>query len=334
MKKFLIILAACVTLSCGALALAACFDKTEYSVTCRAGENGYVIASGKSAKAGEKIILAAHPDAGYKLSAYLLDGEVLDGVSFVMPEKDVTVSARFEAVTYSVTYVLNGATVSGGNPETYTVENAAELIQPEKEGYEVCGWYRYRPEPEYGIDWYIEDFKVTSLEGLYGNLTLYAMYYNPPHEINISDYANGNVYVEGYMWEGYFGDTVNLVVEPYYGYELDYITVNGNTIEGTSFVMPAEDVTVTVKFRPVRYSITYELDDGVNAPENPDFYTVEDDYIIFGDAEKEGYVFQGWYYDLGYGKLFLYDSTYYVSDLQDITLYAYFEPEEEEELYE
>ena len=332
MKKLLLVLAAIVALTCGALCLSACAHGREYSVDSQTCENGYVTVSDTRAEAGEKVILAAHPSIGYKLTNFVVDGEILDGVSFVMPERDVTVSAQFEVVTYSVTYVAGDAVVNGSNPETYTVESAAELIQPEKEGYEICGWYTYCTEDEWG--WDIEDFKVTSLDGLFGNLTLYAIYYNPSHEIENEYSENGYCYVEDYYGQAFYGDTIDVTVVPFEGYELDYITVNGNPIEGTSFTMPACDVELGAVFKAIRYTITYELDGGVNAPENPDYYTVEDNYITLSDAHKDGFIFDCWYIDDGDGYMRpLYDSTFSIyTPCYPVTLYAHFVEDYEEEI--
>ncbi len=329
MKKRLISLAAAATLMFGSATLPACARNAEYSVTYQTCENGYVIVADTKVEAGEKVILAAHPSAGYKLTAFLVDGEVIDGVSFTMPKKDVTVSAQFELLTYSITYVTGDATVSGNNPDTYTVESAAELIQPEIAGYEICGWYTYCTEDEWG--WDIEDFKVTSLEGLIGNLTLYAICYNPPHEIENEYNENGYCYVEEYYGQAFYGDTIDVTVVPFEGYELDYITVNGNRIEGTSFTMPACDVVLDAVFKPIIYTITYELDGGTNSPDNPDHYTVEDNYITFADAEKKGYIFQGWYYDEGYSQILSESTLNIYAPCYNITLYAHFVEEFEEE---
>ena len=44
-----------------------------------------------------------------------------------------------KAISYSISYTLNGGTVSG-NPTTYTVENAITLNNPTKDGYTFDGW--------------------------------------------------------------------------------------------------------------------------------------------------------------------------------------------------
>lgn len=320
MKKFLIFIFSGILIGCAAV-FAACADGQKFDIECRTEGNGYVIVADKKAAAGEKIILAAKPDAGYKLSSFILDGEDMEGCSFVMPDKSVTVSARFEALTFSVTYVLGDATATGDNPATYTVESATELAPPEKEGYEVCAWYRYFPENDPSAN--PEEYRVSSLQGLYGNLTLYAKYYNPPHSVSVADSENGWCYLENYGYEAYYGDTFNVVVMPDTGYELDYISVNGEPIEGTAFSMPKRDVEVTAVFKPVVYKITYELDGGTNAPDNPASFTVEDGTVEIAAPTKSGFIFAGWFFDEDFRQP-LYDSFYTYDHTEDLTLYALF----------
>lgn len=63
----------------------------------------------------------------------------------------------------------------------------------------------------------------------------------------------------------------------------------------------SQDTTIEALFEPVVYTITYELDGGVNAAGNPAGYTVETEDIILQPADgKEGYLFSGWYLDENY----------------------------------
>jgi len=55
-----------------------------------------------------------------------------------------------------------------------------------------------------------------------------------------------------------------------------------------------EDVTLVAKW--INYNITYELDGGVNAENNPATYTVNDE-ITLSQPTKEGYIFIGWTYE-------------------------------------
>ena len=49
------------------------------------------------------------------------------------------------------------------------------------------------------------------------------------------------------------------------------------------------------KWKVINYQITYVLDGGTNAADNPTEYDIEDDEIVLSDPTKEGYKFLGWY---------------------------------------
>ena len=61
--------------------------------------------------------------------------------TFTMPGKNVTVSAKTEAATYTITYNLNGGTNPSGAPTTYTSSKGATLPNPTRTGYSFDGWY-------------------------------------------------------------------------------------------------------------------------------------------------------------------------------------------------
>ena len=56
-----------------------------------------------------------------------------------------------------------------------------------------------------------------------------------------------------------------------------------------------QDMEIHGYLRPIRYSIYYSMNGGVNAPVNPIVYYVTDGEIVLQDATKEGATFQGWY---------------------------------------
>ncbi|MCQ2562422.1 MAG: InlB B-repeat-containing protein, partial [Alphaproteobacteria bacterium] len=51
------------------------------------------------------------------------------------------------------------------------------------------------------------------------------------------------------------------------------------------------------KCKPIEYNITYIMDNGVNNPENPKTYTVEQLPLNFAEPTRDGYAFQGWFTD-------------------------------------
>ena len=70
-----------------------------------------------------------------------------------------------------------------------------------------------------------------------------------PHPITVAQPANGTISTS--LSNSSVGATITVTAMPNSGYELAYITVNGERIDGASFTMPDEAVTVSAVFVPV-----------------------------------------------------------------------------------
>lgn len=79
---------------------------------------------------------------------------------------DLVLTAKYTAITYSITYYLNGGTNAAENPDTYTIEDQIELADATKTDRDLVGWYAS------------EDFTgapITTIEkGTTGDIVLYA----------------------------------------------------------------------------------------------------------------------------------------------------------------
>lgn len=79
-----------------------------YSISLVQPEHGLVHVSKETKiEAGETITISNTPDTGYELYHYLLDGEVFTETSFVMPERNVTLSALFSDGYFDITCAYN-----------------------------------------------------------------------------------------------------------------------------------------------------------------------------------------------------------------------------------
>lgn len=112
------------------------------------------------------------------------------------------------------------------------------------------------------------------------------------YNITIIEPENGTVTVKGDKTEAYAEETIELTITPDKDYAIDTVTVNDKAITGTSFEMPAEDVTVEVTFKKVGSAdIEIEAPEGVTV----EFEGSKDDVLkaIFGDDYQslidEGY---------------------------------------------
>ena len=109
----------------------------KYSINVVQPANGSVAASATSATAGTTIELTATPAEGYTLDYFTLDGERINGDTFIMPARNVEVSAVFTANAYSITVVQpTGGTVSASKLSAFFGE-AVELTAVPDEGYEL-----------------------------------------------------------------------------------------------------------------------------------------------------------------------------------------------------
>ncbi len=168
---------------------------------------------------------------------------------------DKTYYAKWTANTYSVKLHLNGGNLADGVSDitAYTYGNSIELPDRSeivRSGYMFSGWY---------ADEGFKDGPYTEISSTdSGNKEFYARWtmYNIPntHAITVMDPANGSLKVN--PSNGSAGTLITVTATPDKGYELAYITVDGERITGSTFRMPDHGVTVSALFVPVSFPFT------------------------------------------------------------------------------
>ena len=127
-------------------------------------------------------------------------------------EGDVTLYAKWEVKTYSVTYVLDGGTNSDKNPSSFSLGTDGTLYDPTRAWYTFKGWYS---DAEYSVP-------VTNIDTtVEGNVTVYAKWelktYSVTYKLdggtnsdkNPSSFSlddDGTLYIptrEGYLFNGW-----------------------------------------------------------------------------------------------------------------------------------
>lgn len=135
-----------------------------------------------------------------------------------VPEKNVIVlcdsgdnlsyTAHWEALTYSITYHLFGGTNSNKNPSSYTTEDTLALGSPTKNGYDFNGWF---------LDSGFNE-EITDLNGHYGDLELYANF-------------SGKKFISSFEYQGLQAFRVNYVVESNHSLDRTIDFVEGDVIK-------------------------------------------------------------------------------------------------------
>ena len=223
--------------------VSAVFTANAYSITVVQPANGTVSASATSATAGTTIELTATPAEGYTLDYFTLDGERINGDTFIMPARNVEVSAVFTANAYSITVVQPANGTVSASATSATAGTTIELTATPAEGYT--------------LDYF-------TLDGERINGHTFSM---PARNVEVSAVFTANAYsitvvqptggtVSASATSATAGTTVKLTATPAEGYTLDYFTLDGERINGDTFIMPARNVEVSAVFTANAYSIT------------------------------------------------------------------------------
>ena len=210
----------------------------KYSINVVQPANGSVAASATSATAGTTVKLTANPAEGYTLDYFTLDGERINGDIFIMPARNVEVSAVFTANAYSITVVQPAGGSVAASATSATAGTTIELAATPAEGYT--------------LDYF-------TLDGARINGDTFIM---PARNVEVSAVFTANAYsitvvqptggtVSASKLSAFFGEAVELTAVPDEGYELSHYVVNGAANNGGTFTMPARDVIVTAVFTKV-----------------------------------------------------------------------------------
>ncbi|MGN0748523.1 MAG: leucine-rich repeat protein [Christensenellales bacterium] len=262
-KKALLSVLCCFALIfCSAFVFTACTraDMTAYNITIdEAIQSGWVKVIGDPI-AGEEITIVLNPETGYEIvpGSLKVNGEEVVGKTFIMPEGNVNITAKFKKINYAV---------STGDVEHGTVD--IEIAAHEILSGETTEWgtkVTLTPVPEKG-------YECTHLEVLNGGLQVLVTKEGDKYSFNM---PQGNITINATFEKitysltkasehgtftipatANYGDTIEVTgITPDAGYLFSKIKVNGNTISGTTFTMPAQDTTVTVEFKAIEYTVS------------------------------------------------------------------------------
>ena len=132
-----------------------------------------------------------------------------------IPAENVTINATWTPVNYTISYNLDGGSVVGVNPTSYTIESAPiTLINPVKDGYDFAGWTGT------GLDAATKNVIIAT--GNTGNRSYTATWTKKTYTVSIT---GGGVTADSYTPE--YGDNVVLTIMDDPDATLTSLTVNG-----------------------------------------------------------------------------------------------------------
>lgn len=233
----------------------------------------------------EKLpLLLENPNkSGYKFVGWY-DNENFTGESITEISAgtmgDVTLYAKWNALDYRISYELIGGT-NAENPDGYDVSDLpVSLHAPSRTGYIFKGWY-------------MGENRVLAIPvGTTGNVVVSAKW--EPITYTIDFDTNGGLPTLSSIDYTIESDSFTLQEITKVGYTFDG-WYNGETKVTEITTGTYGNMTLVAKWTADLYTISYDLADGVNNPENPTSYTIESGLITLKDPTKEGYTFAGWF---------------------------------------
>ncbi len=244
----------------------ASFKAVTYTITVGNSENGAITANPTSAVMGATVTVTSAPNTGYELTSLKWnDGstdheiDISGGLTFTMPASNVTVSASFSLINYTVTIgnCTNGTVAA--DLTSATMGQRVTLTSTPSAGYELDHYY------------YNDGTADTTVEAAFdmpaANITVYAAFKPIGYGVTASTVSNGALSFD--KTEATVGELITVTATPDTGYELKSLTYNDGTQDVTidisgalTFVMPAHDVTVAATFGKVDYSIAVAAENG------------------------------------------------------------------------
>lgn len=191
---------------------------------------------------------------------------------------DLTLVAEYEIAKYTISYILDGATLPDDTVTSYTIESIPNLPTPMKEGYLFTNW-TLNGEP-------ISSLSPTTT----GNLVLTANFEKINYTIHY-ELDGGTIGADAPLT--YTIDGLQTLPKPEKtGYKFTGWLLNNQKVSSIAYGT-TKDITLVATFEKETYKITYVLD-GATLPTNaPTDYTI-DAIPTLVTPTKSGYEFTGW----------------------------------------
>jgi len=236
------------------------------------------------------LIRAGYTFGGWNTQADGSGVNYSEGASF--PENvSMTLYAKWDAIRYQISYILDGGTNEAGNPDEYTVADATILLKdPTKTGYKFVGWFT-----DAAYETSISEIPQAST----GDVEIHAKWEIGKYQVTFD--ANGGVSVN--PKEVTYGSYYYLLPTPirdgftFSGWWTN-LSVDGVEVTSRTQVTITEDQTLHAKWDANSYEISFDGNDEDDGSV-PVLITADCESSITipdntGELRRDGFVFAGW----------------------------------------
>lgn len=261
------------------LTFRACFLPHDYKVSLDVDGGIYLADTSFDVTYLTSFTLQTPTKLGFTFVGWTYDNKVITDFTYNYTT-DVTLVAKYEVNTYTISYNLNGGSLSSANPTRYTILDDITLSNPSKVGYHFIGWSE-NDSATYNINQVIKN--------RIGNLSFKAMF--EPISSTITLDAGGGV-VDVTTLNVSYDESYKLPIPTKEYYEFVGWS-DGSKIIKNGVWRGLESITLTALWKLVEYEITYDLDGGSVVSPNPTTYNASNVFSLIAPT-KVGYTFIGW----------------------------------------
>ena len=237
------------TMGAASVTVVVTFKKASYSVSVSVPNGGGTAkADVTNAGYGDLIKITCSASAGYEFDKITVNGVEEAGTTFNMPAEDAVVVAYFKKVDYKI--------------ELSVGDNGTATVSKDSANYGDTITVTVKPDAGYMLKTIkvngtaLPSGKMEFTMGI-GKTIVEVSFQTVKYYINISVPEGGSAVTN--PASASVGDTVKVIPTPDTGYELDKITLNGSTLTGREFEMPAGEANVVVYFKLIDYDINLSV---------------------------------------------------------------------------
>ncbi len=233
----------------------------------------------------DEVELIVPTRKGYEFLGWYIGEEKVEKVE-VGTTGNLTLTAKWDAIEYQITYDLGNGTHDASPVVSYTVEDNITLGTASKRGYRFLGWL-------------LNEELVTEIaKETTGNIELVASWEYQGVKSPITYTLNGGSWAQDYVAPETYDEGIGLdlssIVPVYRGYRFAGWKLNEEIVTEIS-AEQIEAVTLVATWELETYQITYVLDGGNEDHGNPTSYNVTSDTIVLKPLTKADYEFVGWF---------------------------------------
>ena len=199
--------------------------------------------------------------------------------------KNISLTAQWQTISYSISYDLKGGIISSPNPTNYNIEtNSFTLNNPTKAGYSFLGW------SSLSLSKITDNAEIP--QGSYGNLSFTAVFIKQIYNISYNNTKNAeNINPASYTITDNIIHLTNLSQN---GYNfIGWLDENNNPISSIDPNL-TKDITLNAQWQLISYTITYDLSGGSISSANQTTYNVETPSFTLNNPTKINDTFYGW----------------------------------------